>query len=130
MKTKSFPYISWLAWAAAVAGVLPISGLAADGVGGGEVIPVQAAGDYVERGTMRIQVATKLGRPNAVTAEGAWIYRNRKVAGTEKRGALLVRFEDGRVSELALITSGAKHDEKVVAVRQAMKKDSSRSRMP
>lgn len=127
MKTKSFPYFSQLAWAT-VACLSPISGLAADGVSGGEVIPVQAAGDYVERGTMRIQVATKLGRPAAVTADGAWVYRNQMVAGTERHGSLLVRFERGRVSELALITPDTKHE--VVAVRQGMKKDSSRLRVP
>ena len=94
------------------------------------MIRVQAAGDYVEHGTMRIQVATKLGWPDMVMADGAWVYRNRRVAGTETCGSLLVRFEKGRVSELALIASEAKGGEKVVTARQAMKRDSSRLQVP
>jgi hypothetical protein len=67
-------------------------------------VAVHGAGDYVERGTMRIQVLAKLGKPDLVTAEGAWVYHRRAVTGSAARGWLVVQFDGGRVSELALAT--------------------------
>ena len=65
-------------------------------------LPVQSAGPYVNRGTPRIQVSTKLGRPDVVLANGTWLYHQRTITGGNARGTLVVRFENGRVSELVL----------------------------
>lgn len=95
------------------------------------LIPIQAAGAYVERGTMRIQVGVKLGRPDRVTPGGEWVYHNQAVAGSDRRGSLVVWFKDGRVSELALATPAtveALCEGKVVALGAPMKRDSSRGR--
>jgi hypothetical protein len=67
-------------------------------------VPVQAAGAHVARGTFRIQVSTKLGRPDLELADGSWLYHGRTIAGSSARGTLVVRFAQGRVSELALVT--------------------------
>ncbi len=67
-------------------------------------VPVKAAGPYVERGTFRIQVSTKLGRPDLVLSDGTWLYFNRSVAGSSAQGTLVVRFEKNRVSDLAVAT--------------------------
>jgi hypothetical protein len=67
-------------------------------------VPVQAAGPHVERGTFRIQLSTKLGRPDLVLSDGTWLYHNRTVEGSNARGTLVVRFDKGRVSDLALVT--------------------------
>ena len=85
------------------------------------LIPVQAVGAYVEPGTMRIQVAVKLGRPDRVTPDGGWVYHHQVVAGTDLRGSLVVRFKEGRVSELVLATPAeveAMCEGKVVALRK------------
>ena len=68
------------------------------------VIPVKTAGSYVEKGTFRIQVSTKLGRPTTVLPDGTWLYENRTIEESKARGTLVVRFNQGRVSELALVT--------------------------
>jgi hypothetical protein len=68
------------------------------------VIPVKTAGPYVEIGTLRIQVSTKLGRPSTVLRDGTWLYDSRMVERSEARGTLVVRFNGGKVSELALVT--------------------------
>lgn len=70
----------------------------------GGAVPVLAAGPYVERGTLRIQVSTKLGRPDLVLSDGTWLYENRHIDGSGARGTLVLRFAKGRVSELALVT--------------------------
>lgn len=67
-------------------------------------VAVAAAGPYVERGTPRIQVSTKLGRPDVTLPDGTWLYRNRVVEGSSARGTLIVRFNAGRVHELAIAT--------------------------
>jgi hypothetical protein len=77
---------------------------AADRLATTGAVPVKAAGNYVEPGTFRIQVSTKLGRPSRVLADGTWLYENRTLEGTDARGTLVVRFNRGRVSELALVT--------------------------
>jgi hypothetical protein len=68
------------------------------------VVPVDAAGPYVERGTFRIQVSVTLGRPTAKLGEDMWLYEGRSIEGSGAVGTLVVRFKDGRVSELALVT--------------------------
>jgi hypothetical protein len=67
-------------------------------------IPVRAAGPYVGPGTLRIQVSTKLGRPSAVLPDGTWLYHRRMVEESRAQGTLVVRFNDGRVSSLTLVT--------------------------
>jgi hypothetical protein len=66
-------------------------------------VPVSAAGPYVEPGTYRIQVATKLGQPDAKLPDGTWLYHRRSLEGSEARGTLVVQFERGRVKELSLV---------------------------
>jgi hypothetical protein len=61
-----------------------------------------AAGRHVEPGTFRVQVAAKLGRPDAVLADGTWLYHSRKIEGSTATGTLVVRFTAGRVVSLAL----------------------------
>lgn len=65
-------------------------------------VPVQAAGPYVSPGTFRIQVFVKLGRPDVVLANGTWLYHGRAIEGSAASGTLVIRFEQGRVSELSL----------------------------
>lgn len=65
-------------------------------------VAVENAGPYVERGTFRIQVSEKLGRPSLELADGTWLYHHRAVEGSAARGTLVIRFEQGRVVELAI----------------------------
>ncbi len=67
-------------------------------------VTVRHAGAFVEAGTYRIQVAAKLGQPDARLADGTWLYQNRKVTGSDAEGTLVVRFSNGRVTSLALAT--------------------------
>ena len=67
-------------------------------------IPVQQVGRYVERGTMRIQVSSKLGRPSTVLSDGTFLYDNWSAGESEARGTLVVRFDRNRVSSLSLVT--------------------------
>lgn len=67
-------------------------------------VRVQAVGQYVEVGTYQIQVSTKLGRPSARLADGTWLYRNFAINGSNAAGTLVVRFEDGRVTQLSVVT--------------------------
>jgi hypothetical protein len=68
-------------------------------------VPVAAAGPYVEIGTFQIQVAVKLGQPTARLTDGRWLYSRFRVEDSDASGSLLVRFTDGRVSELSLVTT-------------------------
>jgi len=65
-------------------------------------LTVKAAGPYVEVGSYRIHVSTRLGRPTAILADGTWLYRNFTVDESAATGTLVVRFEQGRVSQLSL----------------------------
>jgi hypothetical protein len=67
-------------------------------------VPVAAVGRHVEPGTFRVQVSAKLGRPDTVLKDGTWLYHHRQVAASGAEGTLVVRFEGGRVSSLALVT--------------------------
>src|SRR5262249_2825995 len=69
------------------------------------VIVLTSAGQHVEKGTFQIQVSTFLGRPNAVLNNGTWLYANRTIEDSDAQGTLVVRFTQGRVSELALVTT-------------------------
>ena len=68
-------------------------------------LAVNAAGPHVEIGTPRIKVLTKLGSPGVKLADGRWIYQNHELADSEASGPLVVRFTNGRVSSLAIVTS-------------------------
>src|SRR4051812_46094313 len=65
------------------------------------ILPVQAAGPYVERDTLRIQVSVKLGAPTTVLPDGTWLYSHYEVKDSNATGTLAVRFNaNGYVSEL------------------------------
>jgi hypothetical protein len=66
-------------------------------------LPVVAAGPYVELGSFRIQVSTKLGQPGARLPDGTWLYPNFNVNDSEATGTLVVRFTNHRVSGLSLV---------------------------
>ena len=67
-------------------------------------VAVTNAGAFVEPGTFRIQVAAKLGQPDARLADGTWLYHGRRIAGSDAEGTLVVRFAAGRVHTLSLAT--------------------------
>ena len=71
-------------------------------------VPVTAAGPYVMRGTFRVQVSAKLGAPDAILADGTWMYHQHRIDDSRAEGTLLVRFnESGRVGALLLVTPAA-----------------------
>jgi hypothetical protein len=84
-------------------------------------VRIKAAGPYVEMGTFRVQVAAKLGQPALRLPDGSWLYSNFEVTQSEATGALLVRFTNGRVSELSLVSPAT-----VVALQSAPKPNSQR----
>jgi hypothetical protein len=65
---------------------------------------LKAAGPYVGVGTFRIWVDAKLGKPSARLPDGTWLYRGYEVKDSDARGTLVVRFEEGRVTKLSLVT--------------------------
>jgi len=67
-------------------------------------VPIKQAGPYVERGSYRIQVLSKLGPPVEKLSDGTWLYRNYQADESEARGVLVVRFLEGRVTSLNLAT--------------------------
>lgn len=110
--TTSHSFLSTM-FAAATLALLPALAVATDPVSTDEaarvlattgIVTVKNAGPYVERGTYRIQVSTTFGRPSLVLPDGTWLYRGRAIKDSDARGTLVVRFHDGRVSELALAT--------------------------
>ena len=68
-------------------------------------LPVKSVGPYVEVGSYRIWVSTHLGKPATVLPDGTWIYHGFKAEDSNTEGALLVRFKEGRVSDLRLISA-------------------------
>lgn len=67
-------------------------------------VTVASAGPYVQVGTFRVQVATALGKPTQVLDDGTWLYRNRGLEDSNAAGTLVVRFTQGRVSDLSFVT--------------------------
>ena len=67
-------------------------------------IAVTQAGPFVALGTFRVQVAAKLGRPDLALPDGTWLFRHRRVEGSDAAGTLVVRFNAGRVSSMSLVT--------------------------
>lgn len=95
---------------------LPIAALAlpvaASTTGAARAHLVGTVGDYVERGTYRIQVLAKLGDPAGRLAPDVWVYRrfapqesHRGVAGDCR--TLLIFFRDGVVAEMRLVNPAA-----------------------
>lgn len=112
MNSLSSPVFRSIAVAAIVGVISPLLGsrtfaatdAASERLTAAGVIPVRAAGPYVELGTLKIQVSTKLGRPSTILPGGIWLYDNRSVDQSNARGTLVVKFSGGRVSDLALVT--------------------------
>lgn len=71
-------------------------------------LSVSAAGPYVERGTLQVQVAAKLGKPRAVLTDGTWLYDGFSSPDRSVTGTLVVRFSDRAVSELTLVSPAVK----------------------
>lgn len=67
-------------------------------------LPLKAVGPYVHAGTFRIQVSTKLGRPDFALPDGTWLYDGYALPQGGARGTLVVRFVQGRVSHLSLVS--------------------------
>ena len=67
-------------------------------------VSITRAGPFVAPGTYRVQVSTKFGRPDTILADGTWMYHHRRIEGSDAEGTLVVRFEQGRVSALTLVT--------------------------
>jgi len=67
-------------------------------------INLKAVGPYVQTGTFRIWVEAKLGKPSTRLPDGTWFYRAYVVKDSDARGTLVVRFKEGRVSNLSLVT--------------------------
>jgi hypothetical protein len=67
-------------------------------------VTIKAAGPHVEVGSYAIWVEGKLGRPSAKLPDGTWLYHSYDVKGSDARGTLVVRFNDGRVSGMTLVT--------------------------
>ena len=67
-------------------------------------LAVTDAGPFVAPGTFRVQVAAKLGRPDLTLPDGTWLYHGHRVPDSDARGTLVVRFDAGRVRDLALVT--------------------------
>ena len=74
-------------------------------------ISLRAVGDYVERGTPRIQVIARLGRPAERLSRNVWVYRLAAspdlAAGDSSCRQLVVRFDEGAVADLRLVNERA-----------------------
>lgn len=81
-------------------------------------VSLRQAGAYVSPGTPRIQVSTQLGRPSTRLADGTWLYEGHRIAESHATGTLVVRFKDGRVSQLSLVTEA-----RALALRETTQAD-------
>lgn len=71
-------------------------------------VAVKRAGPYVQVGTPRIAVSTKLGTPTRVWPDGTWLYRGFQVTDSGAVGFLRVQFDfRGAVSDLQLMSPAA-----------------------
>jgi hypothetical protein len=68
------------------------------------VVPVKDAGLYVHAGSYRIHVWTMLGKPTEVLPDGTWFYKDFSAQASAAHGTLVVRFDQGRVTQLSLVT--------------------------
>src|SRR6185312_2071130 len=67
-------------------------------------VEVKAAGPYVQVGSYGSLVSSHLGKPSAVLADGSWLYNHFTADDSAAAGALLVRFDRGRVSAMKLVS--------------------------
>lgn len=67
-------------------------------------VSISSVGRYVQPGSYRVQVATKLGQPDVRLPDGSWLYHHRKIDGAQATGTLVVQFDGHRVSALSLVT--------------------------
>ena len=79
-------------------------------------VAVKAAGPYVQVGSYRIWVSSHLGKPSIVLADGSWLYNNFTSDSNGATGSLLVRFSNGQVSQMKLVSPAI-----VAALRSAPK---------
>ncbi len=79
-------------------------------------VAVKAAGPYVQVGSYRIWVSSHLGKPSFVLADGSWLYNNFTSDSNGATGSLLVRFSNGQVSQMKLVSPAI-----VAALRSAPK---------
>jgi hypothetical protein len=68
------------------------------------VVPVKDVGSYVHVGSYRIHVWTILGRPSATLPDGTYLYKNFAANDSAAHGTLVVRFVQGRVDQLSLVS--------------------------
>ncbi len=68
---------------------------------------VKSAGPTIAAGTYRTEVLLRMGKPEHITADGAWLYPNYEVKNSRINGTLIMRFQDDAISELLLIPSTA-----------------------
>lgn len=64
---------------------------------------VKSAGPTIAPGTYQTEVLLRMGRPETITDDGAWLYPNYEVRDSRINGTLAMRFEDDAISELILI---------------------------
>ena len=118
MKTNTL-HILRTAALAAMLPLIPLVASAADQAssGGDEAqkimniagsVVVQSAGrdsgSYIEIGAWREAVTSRLGKPNLALADGTWLYYEFSVDDSAAKGILVVRFTNGCVSELKLVS--------------------------
>ena len=68
-------------------------------------VPVKDAGPYVHLGSYRIHVWTMLGRPSSILRDGTWLYKDFSAQASAAQGTLVVRFDQGQVSQLSLVST-------------------------
>jgi len=68
-------------------------------------VPVKDAGPYVHLGSYRIHVWTMLGRPSSILRDGTWLYQHFSAQASAAQGTLVVRFDQGQVSQLSLVST-------------------------
>ena len=96
--------VSALLLVAAIASAKESADPAAQALATSGFVQVKAAGPYVEVGSYRIHVSTMLGQPSATLADGTWLYRDFTANGSAASGTLVVRFDQGRVTRLTLVS--------------------------
>lgn len=88
-----------LALALATAAAFSVS--AAAEAGDVSVVRTSTGAD-LHQGTYRVEILSRLGRPDAVLVDGGWVYANRIQIGSGARGNLIVSFADEAVCRLVL----------------------------
>lgn len=73
---------------------------------------------YAELGSSRERVVRALGTPAAVASDGSYLYRDSTVVGSDARGLLVVRFENGRVKDLSLVPQDSRAADRAVIAQR------------